>query len=188
MNDWIALGLAFGVLCGGLALGRSVGTVAAWWLAGGAWLAFRLADRVWRPVVIELRASTPDLDVVTWVPLAYGMIFAAMFIPTVVWLLIVQPKDDVPLPGKADAILGVTGGGLAGLVLVLAAVQAHVLHPLARERMPATMELAASALGALGQNYVRFPVAGEKPADGGAPAAGGTGAGAAAKPGAAGGK
>lgn len=153
MNDWIGLALTFGFLCGGMVAGRRFGTVAAWWLAGGCWLAFRLADAMWRPALARLRSGDPELNVAAWIPLTYGMLFAAVLLPTVVWMLLVRPGRDVVLPGKSDTWLSMAGGLAAGGVLLLALTQAHVMHPVIRERMPETMGLAEPLLKGLGQQH-----------------------------------
>ncbi len=121
-------------------------------------MAFRLADTVWKPAVIAWRADNPGAELSTGIPLVYGVLFLALLAPTVVWIFLVRPGADVALPGKSGVVLGVAGGAALGAVLLLALVQAHVMHPVVRERMPGTMELAESMLRGLGQ---RHPGAGD---------------------------
>jgi hypothetical protein len=157
MNDWIAFALGVSFLCGGLVAGRRLGVVAAWWLAGGAWLAFRFADVVWKPVVINLRAGSPDMDLASGIPLTYGLLFAAVLTPTLVFLVCVRPKKDFGLPGKIELPLGLLGGMVAGVVLLLALAQSHIMHPVIKERMPLTIRIAGPVLGALGQQNIGVP-------------------------------
>lgn len=153
MNDWIGLALALGFLCGGFVIGRRFGAVTSWWLAGGAWLAFRLADTVWKPAVIAWRTQNPEGELSSGIPFVYGFLFLALLAPTLVWVVILRPGDDVALPGKSQVALGVAGGAVLGAVLLFALVQAHVMHPVVRERMPGTMELAGTVLRGLGQQH-----------------------------------
>jgi hypothetical protein len=159
INDWMILALAVGLVFGGLAAGRKMGAIAACWLAGGSWLAFRMADRLWRPAVNELMAANPGLDLETWLPASYGILFATMLVPIAVLILFMQPKRDVPLPGKTNESIGMAGGVAAGLVLLLALVQAQVMNADARERMPLTTGGAGPVLGVLGQQHVGVPTA-----------------------------
>lgn len=154
MNDWIGLALALTLVCGGLVAGRRLGVVAAWWLAGGAWLGLRFSDRMWKPAVIEMRESYPGLELATCIPLTYALLFAALFIPTVIWIAITRPKSDFALPAGSEVGLGYTGGLVAGVMLFLALVQSHVMHPDARENMPRTIGWGASVLSGLGQQHV----------------------------------
>jgi hypothetical protein len=171
VNDWMVLGLVVGLLCGGLVAGRRFGSLAAWWLAGGAWLSFRLADRLWRTAVTELRADDPGLDMAFWLPVAYGALFLALFVPVACWALSLKAKRDFQLPGGAEALVASAGGAVTGLILTLALVQAHVLHPLAPRSIPATLAVARPVLSALGQKYVApiaaSPAAPPAPKDGG---------------------
>jgi hypothetical protein len=159
MNDWMILALMVGLACGGLAAGRKMGAIAACWLAGGVWLAFRAADRLWRPAVKEMMEATPELDLVTWLPASYCILFALVLVPIVVLILFMQPKRDVPLPGRVNEVLGMAGGLMAGLVLLLATLQAQIMDAESKERMPQSMEAAAAVLGALGQQHVGAPAA-----------------------------
>jgi len=52
---------------------------------------------------------------------------------------------------QSQVALGVAGGAVLGALLLFALVQAHVMHPVVRERMPGTMELAGTVLRGLGQ-------------------------------------
>jgi len=54
---------------------------------------------------------------------------------------------------QSQVALGVAGGAVLGAVLLFALVQAHVMHPVVRERMPGTMELAGTVLRGLGQQH-----------------------------------
>jgi hypothetical protein len=153
-NDWIGLALVLGFVCAGFVAGRRLGVIAAWWLAGGLWLAFRLADAVWKPVVVELRASNPDMNLVTAIPLTYGLLFFAGLMPTLILLGIVRPKSDFKLPGDSHLPLGVLGGLVAGGLLFLAGSQAHIMHPVITERMTLTHSLVRPVLSALGQQNI----------------------------------
>ncbi len=154
INDWMVLGLVVGLLCGGLVAGPRFGSLAAWWLAGGAWLGFRLADRLWRSAVTELRAEDASLDLAFWLPVAYGALFLALFVPVACWALSLRAKRDFQLPSDAEGWVAAAGGAVTGFILMLALVQAHVLHPLAPKSIPATLALARPVLSALGQKHV----------------------------------
>lgn len=170
MNDWISLALILGLVGGGVVAGRRLGVVAAWWLAAGAWLAFRLADAVWKPVVIDLRARNPGIDLTSAIPLSYGALFVAALIPTLILLVIVRPKNDYKLPGDTDVPLGVLGGLIAGGLLVLALAQAHIMHPVAKERMPLTLAVVRPVLAVLGQQNIGATSPAPAPAASGSPA------------------
>lgn len=154
MNDWIGLALAIALLAGGLVAGRRLGAISALWLASACWLAFRLADTAWRSALMELRVADPDLDVATWVPLAYGMLFLALLLPSIVGLLLIRPGEDVVLPGKAAPLLGAVGGLAMGTLLFLGLVQAHVRHPVIQETMPGTLGAVTPVLRLLGQKEI----------------------------------
>ncbi len=169
MNDWIGLALFLSLACAGLVAGRRLGVIVAWWLVGGIWLAFRLADAVWKPVVTDLRAGDPTIDLVSTIPLTYGLLFFAMLIPTLILVGILRPKDEFKLPGDIQIPLGVFGGLVAGGLMFLAGAQAHIMHPVINERMPFTRALVRPILGALGQQNIgstatTVPVAPQPPA------------------------
>ena len=157
MNDWMAMALVLGFLCCGLLAGRRLGVVVSWWLAGGAWLAFRFADTVWKPVVVELRNGSPDMDLPSAIPLAYGLLFAATFMPTLVFLACVRPRKEFELPGNIGLPLGVLGGMATGLVMLMALAQAHIMHPVIKQRMPWTIAIAGPVLRELGQQNIGTP-------------------------------
>lgn len=163
MNDWTVLALALGLLCGGVAAGRRMGVIATCWLAGGAWLAFRLADYLWRPWFAGVRKASPDVDLEIWLPLSYGIPFFVMLALTAVFVACVQPKREFPLPGPLQNLVATASGLATGGLLLLAILQAHIMSPLARERMPVSMRTAAPVLSFLGQKHVGTPVAPAQP-------------------------
>jgi len=154
VNDWMVLALVVGLLCGGLVAGRRFGSLTACWLAGGAWLSFRLSDRLWRTAVTELRADDANLDLAFWLPVAYGVLFLALFVPVAFWARSLEAKRHFQLPGVFEGVIAAAGGLATGLLLALALVQSHVLHPLAPRCIPATLAVARPVLSALGQKYV----------------------------------
>jgi hypothetical protein len=114
---------------------------------------------VWKPTVVELRNSSPDMDLPSGIPLTYGVLFAAALVPTLIFLVCVRPKKDFELPGKVELPLGVLGGMAAGVVMLLALAQAHIMHPVIKERMPLTIKIAGPLLGVLGQQNIGVPPA-----------------------------
>ena len=154
MNDWIGLALFLSLACAGLVAGRRLGVIVAWWLAGGIWLAFRLADAVWKPVVTDLRTGDPTIDLVSTIPLTYGLLFFAMLIPTLILVGILRPKDEFKLPGDIQIPLSALGGLVAGCLMFLAGAQAHIMHPVINERMPFTRAFVRPILGAPGQQKI----------------------------------
>lgn len=153
VDEWMSIALAIAFVCGGLVIGRKIGGIGAFWLTGATWFAFRLTDSMWKAAVIEVRAGNPGLDLVTWIPVTYGLVFAAVWAPMVMVILIAQPKREVELPGTSDAWVGMVGGFFAGAILMLALLQAYVMHPVVKKQMPFTIEATAGLLSALGQEH-----------------------------------
>jgi hypothetical protein len=153
INDWMVLGLVIGLACGGLVAGRKMGSLAACWLAASAWLGFRLADRLWKVTVMELRADDPQLDLVFWIPITYGFLFVCMLLPAVVGLVWLRPKKSFTLPGSGEDWAGALGGLALMFILFLGLVQSHVMHPLGPERIPNTLDAVRPLLSGLGQAH-----------------------------------
>lgn len=153
INDWMVLGLVIGLLCAGLVAGRRLGSLAACWLAAGAWLGFRLADQLWKVTVMELRADDPKLDLVTWVPLSYGLLFLVLPLTAVIGVCWLRPKKTFALPGSWEDAAGTVAGLACAFILFLGTVQAHVMHPLGAERIPQTLSAVRPLLESLGQQH-----------------------------------
>ncbi len=151
LNDWMLLGLIVGLMCGGLVAGRYLGSLAACWLAGGAWLGFRLADRLWKLAVMELRADNPQLDLVFWIPASYGLLFLGLLLPSVLGVLWLRPRKTFSLPDSWEDLVGALAGLACALVLFLGLVQAHVMHPDAPKKIPVTLDAVRPLLSKLGQ-------------------------------------
>ena len=168
LTDFTILFLTAGLVPGGLALGQRVGAVAACWGAAGAWIALRFADRMWRPVFVEMRGGDPALDLDFWLPVSFGLLFAGMFLAVVGLIAWVKPRPrEFVLPGQTGDLLALAAGGAAGALVLLALVQSQVMTASAEKRMPRALEWARPVLAALGQERL----APAKPAAG-APAAG----------------
>lgn len=152
-NDWMVLGLVIGLVCGGLVAGRRIGSLAACWLAGGAWLGFRLADRLWKLAVMELRADDPQVDLVMWIPVSYLVLFLVLLAPSVIGVVWLLPKKTFSLPGSWEDLVGAVGGLVCALVIFLGFVQAHVMHPEGPKHIPNTLDTVRPLLAQLGQIY-----------------------------------
>ena len=170
LNDTTMLCLAVALILGGVALGYRVGALAALWCAGGAWLALRFADRLWRPVFTEMRERDQGLDFEFWLPWSYGLLFAGLFGAVLAWTAWVKPRPrEFTLPGRAGPVLSVTSGIIVGALLLLAVAQSQVMSATGEKRMPRTLELARPVLDALGQEHLTAPA---RPAGATAPGAG----------------
>ena len=154
LNDWMLLGLIVGLMCGGLVAGRSVGSLAACWLTGGAWLGFRLADRLWKLAVVELRTENPQLDLASWIPTTYGLLFVVLVLPSVLGVLWLRPAKTFSLPDSWEDLVGALAGLACAVVLFLALVQAHVMHPDAPKKIPVTLDAVRPLLSKLGQTHI----------------------------------
>jgi len=154
INDWVMLGLALGLLCGGLVAASKLGSLAACFLTASAWLGFRMADRLWKIAVVELRAADARLDLAFWIPITYGALFLILFVPMLLGLAWLRPKKDFELPGVIEHLVAACGGMATAFLLLLAFTQAQVMHPLAPERIPNTLLAVRPLLSALGQKRV----------------------------------
>lgn len=155
VTDWMMLALALGLCAGGVLIGRRSGPLTACWLAGGAWLALRFADRLWRPVISDLRLSDRALDLEFWLPASYALLFAGLLLFVVAWILLLKPEArEVELPGRLGGGLSAGAGACAGLLVLLAAAQAQAMSPGAEKRIPRALGLARPVLTALGQHHV----------------------------------
>lgn len=160
LTDTTMMCLTAGLLLGGLALGRRVGPVAACWAAGGAWIALRFADRMWRPVFTDLRVGDAGLDTEFWLPMSYVLLFAGMLAAVIALIAWVRPlPKEFPLPGRTTAVLACAAGCVAGAVILLAVVQSQVMSASAEERMPQALEWARPVLEAIGQEHFALPKA-----------------------------
>ena len=158
LTDTTMLCLAAGLILGGVALGYRLGALAALWCAGGAWLALRFADRLWRPVFTEMRERDPGLDFEFWLPWSYWLLFAGLLGSVVAWIAWVKPRPrEFALPGRAGPVLSVVSGVVVAALLLLAAAQSQVMSATGEKRMPRTLELARPVLEALGQEHLAAP-------------------------------
>jgi hypothetical protein len=157
LTDFTIICLTAGLVFGGVALGRRTGAVAASWGAGGAWLALRFADRMWRTVFTEMRESDAALDFEFWLPVSFGLLFAGMLAGVVAWISLVRPRpNEFVLPKKAGEALAMLAGGVAGALVLLALIQSQVS---VQKRMPQALEWARPVLSALGQERLEAPKA-----------------------------
>ncbi len=162
-TDWMMLALAVGLCAGGVSIGRRAGPLTACWLAGGAWLALRFADRLWRPVISELRLGDRALDLEFWLPASYALLFGGLLLVVVAWILLLKPgAHEVELPGRLGEGLASCSGACAGLLVLLAVAQSQAMSPEADKRIPQALGLARPVLTALGQQHVA-PFAGPAP-------------------------
>ncbi|WP_043585860.1 hypothetical protein [Geminisphaera colitermitum] len=161
MNDWVALALAFGLVCGGCVIGRRIGSFAAIWLAGAAWLALRMADAIWEPATRELGRMAANLEAAEALPAAYGLLFAGTLLPTVLLLLVLRPTGNVELPARIEPGAAIFAGMVAGVLVLAAVLQSHIQVPDVHEAMPRTMVWTKSALDAMGQTHTAPPPATE---------------------------
>ena len=158
MTDLTITCLGAGLVLGGAALAQRVGTLAACWGAGGAWLGLRFADRLWRSVFTEMREGDAALDFDFWLPVSFGLLFAGMFVAVAALIVWVRPRPrEFTLPGKTGEVLSFVAGGAAGALVLLALVQSQVLSASAEKRMPRALEWARPVLGALGQEHLASP-------------------------------
>ena len=150
--------LGAGLVFGGAALGRRAGAAAALWGAGGAWLALRFADRMWRPVFTDMRAGDPSLDFEYWLPVSFGLLFAGMAAWVVAWIALVRPRPgEFALPKRSGEALALLAGGAAGALMLLAVIQSQVMSASVQKRMPRAVEWARPVLDALGQERLEAP-------------------------------
>lgn len=163
MNDWVALGLAFGLICGGSVLGRKIGSIAAIWLAGATWFALRMADAIWEPATRELSKMAANMDAAETLPIAYGLLFVCTLLPTILLLLILRPTGNVELPTRLEPGTSILAGILAGTLMLAAVLQSQIQTPETHDAMPRTMTWTQSALEAIGQTHTTLPPPPEKP-------------------------
>lgn len=158
MTDFTMMCLAVGLILGGVAAGHRFGAPVACWSAGGAWLALRFADRLWRPTFSDMLKTDAGLDMEFWLPMSYGLLFLGFFAFVVLWIAVVRPRpQEVVLPGRFGAILAMVAGGGATAVLLLGAVQSQVMLVSAEKRMPQALGIARPVLEALGQEHLAPP-------------------------------
>ena len=163
VTDWMMLALALGLCAGGISLGRRTGPLTACWLAGGAWLALGFADRLWRPVISELRLGDRALDLEFWLPVSYALLFGGLLLFVVIWVLLLKPDArELELPGRLGEGLSSGAGACAGLLVLLAVAQSQAMSLEAEKRIPRALGLARPVLTALGQHHVA-PFAGPAP-------------------------
>ncbi|AHF90446.1 hypothetical protein OPIT5_09800 [Opitutaceae bacterium TAV5] len=155
LNDWVTLGLAFGLVFGGAVVGRRLGSFAAIWLAGAVCLTFRLADAIWKPGVAELHRFAPGIESADTVSLTWVLLFLGPLVPVVALVLVLQPGKHAPLPRAAEAAAGVIAGLVAGIVLLAGLVQSQAFNPEVRANMPYTWRWAQPALEAAGQTHTK---------------------------------
>lgn len=155
VTDWMMLALALGLCAGGVSLGRRAGPLTACWLAGGAWLALRFADRLWRPVISDMRLGDRALDLEFWLPASFALLFGGLMLVVVIWILLIKPgAREVEFPGRLGEGLSAGAGACAGLLVLLAAAQSQAMSPEAEKRIPRALGLARPVLTALGQHHV----------------------------------
>lgn len=160
LTDFTILCLTAGLIFGGAALGQRVGAVAACWGAGGAWLALRFADRMWRPVFTEMRERDAALDFEFWLPVSFVLLFGGILAGVAVWIAAVKPRpNEFVLPQKAGEVLALLAGGAAGALMLLALIQSQVMSASVQKRMPQAVEWARPVLSALGQERLEPPKA-----------------------------
>lgn len=163
VTDWMMLALALGLCAGGISLGRRTGPLTACWLAGGAWLALRFADRLWRPVISELRLGDRALDLELWLPASYALLFGGLLLFVIAWILLLKPgARELELPGRLGEGLSSGAGACAGLLVLLAVAQSQAMSVEAEKRIPRTLGLARPVLITLGQQHIA-PFAGPAP-------------------------
>lgn len=157
-TDLTMLCLAIALIPGGVALGHRLGALVACWSAGGAWLALRFADRLWRPAFSDMLKSDAGLDLEFWLPMSYLLLFVGFLAFVAIWIVVVKPlPKEVSLPSRVGQVLAMGAGVVAAALLFLGVVQSQVMSPNAEKRMPKALEIVRPILGAMGQTYLAPP-------------------------------
>lgn len=158
MTDFTMLCLTVGLLLGGVALGHRLGAVVACWGVGGAWLALRFADRMWRPTFSEMLKGDTGLDMEFWLPMSYGLLFVGLFAFVAIWIALLKPRArEIALPAEVNDVVAMAAGACTGALLVMAAVQSQVMLASSEARMPHALGIVRPALSAVGQEHIAPP-------------------------------
>lgn len=120
-------------------------------MAAVAYLALRIADLTWTPVLDAVLAAQPELDAALARPLTFAGLFLAAWLPgvIVVWFM---PHEGATFPSALDSMGKLACGVALGGTIALATFQALMFSPTVKDAAPRTFLVARAACAWAGQN------------------------------------